>query len=46
MRVRLPSIGNNAEIEGQFSDLDAGGNLVLLLPDGTQRLISAGDIFF
>ena len=42
MRVRLPQ----EEIHGEFVDLDAEGNLRLLLPDGTERSISAGDVYF
>ena len=42
MRVRLP----NEELNGEFADLDADGNLRLLLPNGTTRSISAGDVFF
>jgi len=33
-------------LRGIFSSLDESGALVLTLPDGTERLISAGDVFF
>ncbi len=39
--VRLP----NQEISGRFTDMDADGALVLELPDGAQRRITAGDVF-
>jgi BirA family biotin operon repressor/biotin-[acetyl-CoA-carboxylase] ligase len=42
MRVRLP----REEIYGQFADLDAQGNLRLLMADGSKRLVNAGDVFF
>ena len=42
MRVRLPQ----GETDGQFVDLDAEGNLRLLLSDGTERSINTGDVFF
>ncbi|MDR3423749.1 MAG: biotin--[acetyl-CoA-carboxylase] ligase [Alphaproteobacteria bacterium] len=42
LRVRLPQ----EEIQGQFVDLDRDGNLRLLLADGRERTISAGDVFF
>ncbi|MFA4994834.1 MAG: biotin--[acetyl-CoA-carboxylase] ligase [Bdellovibrionales bacterium] len=41
MRVRLPAGG---EMLGEFVDLDAEGNLILRLKDGTTRKISAGDV--
>lgn len=40
-RVNLP----NETIEGRFADLDSSGRLVLDLPDGTRREVSAGDVF-
>lgn len=42
MKVRLPY----EELNGVFADLDDKGRLILLLPDGTQRAIDAGDVFF
>lgn len=40
--VRLPQ----EEVRGRFEGLDDGGALLLRLPDGTLRPISAGDVFF
>jgi len=40
--VRLPE----ETLRGIFTDLDPEGRLVLTLPDGDRRLISAGDVFF
>lgn len=40
--VRLPA-GN---IHGIFAGLDIDGNLRLTLPDGTEQVIIAGDVFF
>lgn len=42
IEVRLP----HETLKGTFKDLDARGTLVLELPDGTRREISAGDVFF
>jgi BirA family biotin operon repressor/biotin-[acetyl-CoA-carboxylase] ligase len=42
IEVRLP----RETLKGTFKDLDARGVLVLELPDGTRREISAGDVFF
>jgi BirA family biotin operon repressor/biotin-[acetyl-CoA-carboxylase] ligase len=39
--VRLP----NQEISGRFSDMDHDGALLLELPDGGHRRITAGDVF-
>lgn len=36
----------NEEISGQFCDINARGQLVLGLCDKTQRIITAGDVFF
>ena len=36
----------NETIEGTFIDLDETGALVLQLDDGSQRLITAGEVFF
>jgi BirA family biotin operon repressor/biotin-[acetyl-CoA-carboxylase] ligase len=33
-------------ISGVFSTLADDGSLVLLLPDGQNRMISAGEVFF
>lgn len=44
MRIRLPS--GEGELSGDFQDLDAEGNLVLKLADGSIRRINAGDVFF
>lgn len=41
LSVRLPS----ETVAGDFSGLDALGNLVLRLADGSERIISAGDVF-
>lgn len=43
MRVRQP---DGSEIQGQFADLDPEGNLRLLLPDGIEKSINTGDVFF
>ncbi|MEM8839591.1 MAG: biotin--[acetyl-CoA-carboxylase] ligase [Pseudomonadota bacterium] len=34
------------DFRGQFRDLDAAGRLILQEKDGTERIISAGDVFF
>lgn len=39
--VRLP----DRELSGRFEDMDADGALLLRLPDGGQRAITAGDVF-
>jgi BirA family biotin operon repressor/biotin-[acetyl-CoA-carboxylase] ligase len=41
IRVRLPQ----RELSGTFADLDPHGALVLALPDGSRRTITAGDVF-
>jgi BirA family biotin operon repressor/biotin-[acetyl-CoA-carboxylase] ligase len=41
MLARLP----DQEIAGTFGDLDNQGNLRLILPDGTERCITTGDVF-
>ena len=41
IEVRLPS----ETLAGTFRDLDAGGRLLLELPDGTSRTIAAGDVY-
>ena len=33
-------------VEGRFIDLDSSGALVMQLPDGSERRIAAGDVFF
>jgi BirA family transcriptional regulator, biotin operon repressor / biotin---[acetyl-CoA-carboxylase] ligase len=40
IRVRLP----DRELAGQFETVDDTGRLVLLLPDGSQEAVSAGDV--
>jgi BirA family biotin operon repressor/biotin-[acetyl-CoA-carboxylase] ligase len=40
--VRLPQ----EELRGRFDGLDDSGALLLRLPDGARRSISAGDVFF
>ncbi|MDP6342304.1 MAG: biotin--[acetyl-CoA-carboxylase] ligase [Alphaproteobacteria bacterium] len=40
--VRLP----NENFMGRFLDLDADGALVVGLPDGTERRIAAGEVYF
>ena len=40
--VRLP----DRELSGRFHDMDADGALLLELPDGERRRITAGDVFF
>lgn len=40
--VRLP----DSEIHGLFAGIDGDGRLLLALPDGGHRTISAGDVFF
>ena len=42
IEVRLP----RETLKGTFKDLDARGVLVLELPDGARREISAGDVYF
>ena len=42
IEVRLP----RETLKGTFKDLDARGVLVLELPDGAHREISAGDVYF
>ncbi|MCD6035372.1 MAG: biotin--[acetyl-CoA-carboxylase] ligase [Rickettsiales bacterium] len=34
------------EYEGVFEDINRNGELVLVLPDGRRRLVSAGEVFF
>lgn len=43
LRVRL---GNDEETEGLFAGLDAAGALRLLMSDGAERRVAAGDVFF
>lgn len=40
--VRLP----DGQLNGRFCGLDDGGALLLDLPDGSRRTITAGDVFF
>ncbi|UCH74649.1 MAG: biotin--[acetyl-CoA-carboxylase] ligase [Rhodospirillales bacterium] len=40
--VRLPG----DELRGRFAGLDAAGALLVDLPDGSRRTVSAGDVFF
>ena len=40
--VRLP----DRSLTGRFSDLDAHGRLILALPDGSNKLVAAGDVYF
>ena len=40
--VRLPG----DQLKGRFTGLDEGGALLLDLPDGSRRTITAGDVFF
>ena len=42
IEVRLPK----ETLSGTFADLDEGGALVLELPGGTRRHVSAGDVYF
>ncbi len=42
IRVRLPE----EELNGTFQGLDSDGALILALPDGNFRQITAGDVFF
>jgi BirA family transcriptional regulator, biotin operon repressor / biotin---[acetyl-CoA-carboxylase] ligase len=42
LRVRL----HGEEAEGTFAGLDSGGALRLLMSDGAERRIAAGDVFF
>ena len=42
LRVRL----HNEETEGLFAGLDSGGALRLLMSDGVERRVAAGDVFF
>jgi BirA family biotin operon repressor/biotin-[acetyl-CoA-carboxylase] ligase len=42
LRVRL----HNEEAEGLFAGLDSGGALRLLMSDGAERRVAAGDVFF
>ncbi len=41
IRVRLP----DGELSGRFEALDDAGGLVLRLPDGSVRKVTAGDVF-
>ncbi len=41
MRVRL---AEDQELIGRFEDVDDAGRLVLSLPDGGRKTISAGDV--
>ena len=34
------------ETEGTFAGLDSGGALRLLMSDGAERRVAAGDVFF
>lgn len=43
LKVRLK---DQEEAEGTFAGLDSGGALRLLLSDGAERRVSAGDVFF
>ncbi|MCG8547161.1 MAG: biotin--[acetyl-CoA-carboxylase] ligase [Alphaproteobacteria bacterium] len=40
--VRLPE----AVMEGRFADMDETGALILEMPDGQRRRVTAGDVFF
>jgi BirA family biotin operon repressor/biotin-[acetyl-CoA-carboxylase] ligase len=42
LRVRL----HDEEMEGVFAGLDSGGALRLLMSDGAERRVAAGDVFF
>jgi BirA family biotin operon repressor/biotin-[acetyl-CoA-carboxylase] ligase len=42
LRVRL----HGEEVEGSYAGLDSGGALRLLMSDGAERRIAAGDVFF
>ncbi len=42
LEARLPK----GTISGQFSGLDPSGGLILTLPDGTERIIHGGEVFF
>lgn len=42
IEVRLP----DRSLRGRFVGLDAGGALILGLPDGTRTTVAAGDVFF
>lgn len=42
LRVRL----HDEEAEGTFAGLDSGGALRLLMSDGAERRVAAGDVFF
>ena len=42
MTARLPA----SELKGVFSGMDPEGALILSLPDGGERLISSGEVFF
>lgn len=42
MTVRLPS----ETLEGEFAGMDETGGLMLRLPDGSERTISSGDVFY
>lgn len=42
IEVRLP----DRTLHGRFVGLDAGGALILGLPDGTRTTVAAGDVFF
>jgi BirA family biotin operon repressor/biotin-[acetyl-CoA-carboxylase] ligase len=44
MQVRLPR--QETLLNGEFGGLDEGGNLILILADGTRQIIASGDVFF
>ena len=42
MTVRLPG----RELQGRFADMDGTGALLLDLPDGGRRQVTAGEVYF
>lgn len=42
LKVTLP----DETVEGTFAGFDAAGRLIVRLPDGVERFLSAGDVFF
>ena len=42
MSVKMP----HQTLEGDFGGLDSSGGLILMLADGSERVIQAGDVFF